>query len=149
MATGVVNTGEELLQKLAAQKVSISSMSVGLFNDSTDSISDANDIGDITTEPSGGSYAQQSFSLPGDVTLIENASTNVQWDVADQTFDISDSTQTVDSWFVVASFTSDVINSESGDNTHLIAVGGLSQSYDLSSVAFSELKVQDVGWDAD
>lgn len=149
MATGVKDYGEEWIQRAACQDITVSSIDVGLFNDSTDSLTDSSDVGGITTEPAGSAYSRQSASMPSDISFVNNASTNVEVDVADQVFDISDSSQTVDSWFVVVTFTSNVIGSDGGDTAHLAATGSLSQSYDLSSVSFTDLKVSDIGWEAD
>ncbi|AGF91187.1 hypothetical protein HAPG_00001, partial [Halorubrum phage GNf2] len=93
--------------------------------------SDGNNVGDISTEPSGGAYGRQSASLDsGDFT---NADSGGDWQttIADQTFDTSDSNQDVDAYFVTVSFNSDDANS---DQEHLFWTGQLDQTYDLNSV---------------
>lgn len=137
MSTGIMTDyGEEYVQKLVSNNLGAkTTWTVGLYNDSTDGLSDSSDVGAITTEPTGASYAKQSVSLPGDATLGTNASTNVYIELADQTFDVSDSSQSVDAYFIVVSFTSDVINSESSDNDHLLFNGSLNNTLNLSNWA--------------
>lgn len=126
MAAILTDLGEEWLIKNSADNTSLS---VGLYNDSTDAISDSNDLADLTTEPAGGSYSRQSdnFSasdLSGDWGFDNDSQL---------TFDTSDSSQTVDSYFIVANFQADD-TSDGSATDHMIATGSLSQSYDLSSV---------------
>jgi len=134
MASVFTDYGEEWVQRAATQDISVATVSVGLYNDSTDGLGDSNDIGDISTEPTGSAYSRQDATMPDDITYNQDGSTNLNIDVADQTFDISDSTATVDYWFVVVSFQASVVSSDGGATTHLIAAGPLSQSYDLSAV---------------
>jgi hypothetical protein len=56
MASILTDLGEEWMIKNDLDAVSVD---VGLYNDSTDAIGDSNDIGDISTEPSGGNYTRQ------------------------------------------------------------------------------------------
>lgn len=68
MTTQLHDTGEELIMDIVFRADTITkptSVNIGLFNDSTDSLSDGSDIGDITTEPSGGAYAAQSATFDG------------------------------------------------------------------------------------
>lgn len=143
MANVQTNFGEEWRQRAAAQDISISSMSAGLYNDSTDALGESSDVGDITTEPGGSAYGRHSIALPGDVSFTLDGSNNVQIDIADQTFDVSDSSQTVDTYFLVVSFQSTVVASDSGANDHLIVTGALSQSRDLSQI--DNLQVNNMG----
>jgi len=144
----LVQTGEEYKQKTSIQQiVDIASWDIGLYN-SSDAISDADDLAAITTEPAtADDYARETASVPGDVSLLLNGSGNIEFDVADQTFTVSANTETVDSWFIVIEFTSDVVNSESGDNPHLIMTGALSSSKDLTDI--DNLTVQDVSGELD
>ena len=125
-----------------------SSVTMGLYLDSTDSISDSDDLSAITTEPSGSAYARQSISLDSsDITIVDN--TNGDWTVefADQTFDLSDSSQNIDGYFIVANF----LASDTGDssaNDHLILTGALDQEYDGSQTG-SAFTVTDSGRSAD
>jgi len=137
MTTQVHDTGEEFAVKdlfridLLTKPASVS---IGLYNDATDALSDTSDIGDITTEPTGGSFSRQSASFDSaDFTVQDNANGNFEAVIADQTFDTSDSSQDVDAYFVVVNFQS----SDTGDtsaNDHLYFTGPLDQTYDLNSV---------------
>jgi len=144
----LVQTGEEYKQKTSIQQiVDIASWDIGLYN-SSDAISDADDMAAITTEPAtADDYARQTASVPADVTLTLNASSNVEFDVDDQTFSVSANTESVDSWMIIIGFTSDVVNGESGDNEHLIMTGALSESKDLTDI--DNLTVQDVSGELD
>jgi len=137
MSTGIMpNVGEEYVQRLLANDLSIiTSWTIGLYNDSTDSLSDASDVGDITTEPTGGAYNKTTVDLSGDVTIGLNANDNIYIETTDQTFDISDSSIDVDAYFVVVSYQSTVVNSESGANDHLLFNGSLNNTLNLSNWA--------------
>jgi len=121
----LTDLGEEYTLETALEGTSIS---VGLYNDSTDAITDTDDLAAINTEPSGSAYTQQATTL----TLTDDGDWQAEIS-ADAVFDTSDSTQSVDSYFLVANFQAD----DTGDGSatdHLICTGALSQSYDLSSV---------------
>jgi len=144
MAANLTNVGEEWMQKCATQDHDPTSWEIGLYNDATDAITDPEDIADITTEPdTADDYARQTVTVPGNVTLSLDGSNNIQAEVADQTFSVSANTEIVDAWFIVVSFTSDVVNAESGDNPHLVITGALSSSKDLTDI--DNLTVQDIG----
>jgi hypothetical protein len=103
-------------------------VTVTLYNQSSDGLGEGSDTGDITTEPSGSSYARQSSSVSttsfGDGTYgYENDST--------LTFDTSDSSQTVDH----AAFIASVAGAD-----HLVAIAPLNDTRDLSN--FSEIKIE-------
>ena len=137
MSTGIMpNVGEEYVQRLLANDLStITSWTVGLYDDSTDSLSDISDVGDIITEPTGGSYSKTTVSLPGDITIGVNASDNIYIEAVDQTFDVSDSSVEVDAYFIVVSYQSTVVNSESGANDHLLFNGSLNNTLNLNNWA--------------
>jgi len=104
---------------------------IGLYNDSTDSLSDTSDVGDITTEPAGSAYARQSDAATDFTASLSGG--DIQIAGTTQTFDVSDSSQTVDSVFVVVNYASDVVSSDGGTATdHLYYTNALDQSYDLS-----------------
>lgn len=123
------------------------SVDVLLYNDSTDSLSETSNVGDITTEPSGAAYARQSVSIDGSsVSLTEDAGNNYEVTLNQVTFDTSDSSQTVDNYGIVANFDgTDSTGGNNGDN--LIVTGSLSQSYDLSNV--DTLNVSNTGIEQD
>jgi len=134
MATQLHDTGEEaIMDSFFDESVSKpTSVSVSLYNDATDTLTDSSDVSDITTEPAGTSFARQTASFGADFT---NSTVNGdrQSVIADQTFDTSDSSQSVDAYFVVITFTSDVAG-DSGDKDHLLFTGSLDQTYDLNDI---------------
>lgn len=103
---------------------------IGLYNDSTDSLSDTSDVADITTEPAGSAYSRQSDAATDFTASLSGG--DIQIAGTTQTFDVSDSTQTVDSVFVVVNFTSDIVSSDGSATDHLYYTNALDQSYDLS-----------------
>jgi hypothetical protein len=138
MAAILTDLGEEYMIKNNLDSVTFD---VGLYNDSTDSITDNEDIGDITTEPSGGNYARQT----GEAVSASDISGD--WGVDNDnviTFDVTNTTGTVDSYFFVANFQA----SDTGDGSatdHLVLTGSLSQSYDLSNLDKLEISAGTAG----
>lgn len=139
MTTQLHDTGEEFVVDYIFTDGATrpANVSIGLFNDSTDTLSDSSDYdgssGDITTEPTGGAYAEQTASFgTSDFTNSDNGG---DWEtvIADQTFDTSNSSQSVDSYFVTIHFQADD-TSDTGTVTHLFWTGDLDQTYDLSGI---------------
>jgi hypothetical protein len=137
MTTQLHDTGEEFAIKDLFREDEITKpadVSIGLFNDATDALSDTSDVGDINTEPSGAAYATQTASFSSaDFTSQDNASGNWEVVIADQVFDTSDSSQDVDAYYVEVTFQAE----DTGDgsaNAHLYWTGDLDQTYDLNSV---------------
>lgn len=102
-------------------------VTVGLYNDSTDAAGETFDVGDLTTEPAGSAYARPS------TTVTTSADGGDYGPISDSqvSFDVSDSTQTVDAAFAVVNFQS----SRAGDGSatdHIVFVDALSATYDLS-----------------
>lgn len=145
MAQGLSDVGEEfIIRHVFTEDVTKpGSLDVGLYNDTTDDLSDSEDLSDITTEPSGASYTRQTVSFG--TTDMSASDVSGDWEVAiaDQEFDVSDSSQTVDSWFLVINFTS----SDKGDGSatdHVFARGGLGVTDDLSNFSGTRTYV-DIG----
>lgn len=92
---------------------------IGLFNDSTDALSDSATYSSITTEPTGSAYAVRSVTGP---TVSLNSGTS-SLDLGSLSFDVSDSSQTIDALYVR--------DQSSGD---LIFTNTLDSSYDLSQI---------------
>lgn len=140
MGAILTKIGEEFTLKNNLEGVSVD---VGLYNDTTDTIVDADDLPAITTEPSDGNYARQSELL----TLANNASGNWQaTSNAEISFDVTGTTSTVDSYFAVVNFQS----TEAGDggaNNHLFFTGALSQSRDLSQIDTLNIAVNTIGFE--
>jgi hypothetical protein len=142
MAAILTDLGEEWMIKNDLDSVTVD---VGLYNDSTDSIADADDIGDITTEPNDGNYSRQTG------VAVSASDISSDWGVDNDsniTFDVTDTTGTVDSYFFVYSFQAD----DTGDGSpqdHLVLTGSLSQSYDLSNLDTLEISAGTSGVSVD
>lgn len=149
MAYGLKDTGEEFLVDYVFEEsvTKPTSVDVGLYNDNTDSLTDSDDIGSINTEPGGASYARQSVSFGTGFSSVDNSNGNWETQMVDLTFDVSDSSQTVDGYFVVITFQSD----DKGDGSatdHLFWTAPLPSSLDLSGLS-SNYTITDGGLTAD
>lgn len=130
----LTDIGEELLMKFNMDGLS---HDVGLYNDSTDGISETDDVSAISTEPTGSAYARQTSAYS-----VSDISGDWGFDNDSQlTFDVSDSSSTVDGSFLVHNFAS----TDAGDGgtaaDHLIGTAALSQSRDLSQIDTLEISV--------
>lgn len=121
----LTDLGEEWTIK---NDISSLTVTVGLYNDADDAISDTDDLAALASEPTDGNYARQSVTLTAD----DDGDWHVQ-NSAQITFDVTSTTGTVDSWFIMYNFTA-VDTSDGGGTDHLIATGALSQSRDLSQI---------------
>lgn len=111
MANQLHNTGEEYI----VDKLDGETRDVGLYNDGSDALADADDISAITTEPSG-SYARQSATI----STSKNGNGNYEIELSDVTFDTSSADQSVDSGFVVVNFDSDEAGDGGTASDHLL-----------------------------
>lgn len=132
VSTGYSNLGEEWAQKLAFRSDLITrdaTIEIVLFDDSVDQLDDTSDVGDITTEPTTGQYTGQTFTLDSsDVTLsVVNGDLRAEAPVV---FDLTNTTDTVDSSAAIVEFQSDVVNNETAQNSHHI----FSASLDIGSI---------------
>lgn len=138
------DTGEEFIIDVHFDEsvTKPNSLDVGLYNDNTDGLTQSSDVGDITTEPSGGSYARQSASYG---TNFTNSDSSGDWQtkIDDLTFDVSDSSQTIDAYFIVVNFKSDD-KSDGSASDHIYWSGGLGSTEDLSNYD-GDFKLQDAG----
>lgn len=126
MTVQLHNTGEEfVLSQLDGEAVEVS-----LFDDSVDTLVDADDIGAITTEPTGSAFSRKTAT----VSLGQTSDGDATLEVNDLTFDVSDSSRTVDSVVVIVNFSS----SQAGGGNHLFFTSSLAdldgtpQTVDLS-----------------
>jgi len=122
VSVGYTNVGEEFAQKWVYRQDTITrdtSLETLLYDDTTDSISDSSDIGDITTEPTDGNYARQTATLDSSDVTFSTSGGDVRATMS-VTFDVTNTTGTVDAIGGVVDFQSDVINSEGSVNPHLI-----------------------------
>lgn len=148
MAHITTNYGEEYFTSNGFDS-GATAWTVGVYDDASvgttgNAIADADDLAAITTEPGGAAYARQTttFSLidfDGDATGLMDATAS---DNA-LSFDVSDSTGAVDSWFLVINFAA---TGDGGTATdHLVATGALSKEYDLSNVDQLDLNAGGAG----
>lgn len=128
MVNLLTDIGEEWYSE---ENVDGASVTVGLYLDNGgDALGDGSTLADISTEPTGGSYARQTST-----TATAQISGNFGIDNDTQlSFDTSDSTQTVDAAFIIVNFQSDTVAGDGAATDHLVAAGDLSQERDLSSV---------------
>jgi len=142
MATDIlVNVGEEYVIK---NNVDGATFTFGLYDDSTDSLSDSSEVGDITTEPENANYSTQSVTVSA-ANLAGN------WGVENDgafEFDFSDvqpgdsEVQDVDAAYVTVNFTSDELGQES-DTDNLIGNFALEQTRDIGSLDAIEVGAGD------
>jgi|GEM_PF-5435795 len=124
----ITDLGEEQLIKRGYDAITVT---VGVYLDSTDTITESDDLGAITTEPTNTNYATASVTfsaadLSGDWGVDNDAS--FSFDFSDQT-----SSQDVDTFYVEYSFTA----ADTGDGSataHLIATVGMTQARDIGSI---------------
>lgn len=126
MSRILTDLGEEWSLETALEGVSVDIL---LYNDSTDAIGDTDDLAAISTEPTDGNYVRQTATL----TLVDESGDWAAETSAQVSFDVTDTTGTVDSYGIVANFTADD-TSDGSATDHLVATGALSQSYDLSNL---------------
>jgi hypothetical protein len=129
MAAIITLRGSEWKLKYGSSLIG-ATITIGLYNDATDQITYQHDMANISTEPSDGNYAAQTFTA-------EEAEGTIRWiirNTADVTFDLTNTTQTanggttVDSWYMSISFDG---NGDGGTPTeHLLATGRLVENVD-------------------
>ncbi len=140
MPANLSDPGEEFIQKYVfSDEVSrpATTLTVGLYHDATDALTEAEDLADITTEPSDGNYARQSVDFGATDMLVTDDNGDWQVELSEAggpiIFDVTSTTGLVDAWFVVITFQS----VDKGDGTptdHLFFCGLLDQEYDLSNL---------------
>lgn len=133
MASILTDIGEEWM---ITTNLDSEAVDVGLYNDSTDDISDSDDLAAITTEPSDGNYVLQTGEN------VSAADISGDWGIDNDTtitFDVTNTTGTVDSYFFVANFASNDANDGGTATDHLVLTGSLSQSYELSNLDTLEI----------
>lgn len=134
----LVDIGEEYF---VTNNVDGATLTVGLYNDSSDNLSEGSNVGNITTEPQdGAAYATVSVTFSasniGGNWGVENDSV-ISYDFSDT----QDDSVEVDTAFVTASFDSAEAGSQ-GD--HLIANPALSQSRKVGSIDTLEIGAGDL-----
>jgi hypothetical protein len=130
----LTNDGEEYIVR---NGLSGAAISVGLFDDTTDTISDGdNDPSSVTTEPSNGNYTKQSHTIVGGDIARYGGDWGIQFDV---TFDVTNTTGTVDAVFLIINFQPD---GEGAASDRLVGTADLSQSRDLSQIDQLDVTVE-------
>lgn len=134
MSHGLSDVGEEaIIRHVFTEDITKpSAISFGLYYDATDNLQDSEDLADITTEPSGASYARIGRTFGTGEFTSSDVDGDWQAVADDISFDLSDSSQTVDSWFAVINFQS----SDKGDGSatdHVMMRGGLGEEVDASN----------------
>jgi len=127
MVNVITDVGEEFFYETNTDGETVD---VGLYDDSTDSIGEGDNLGNITTEPSGSSYSRQTDTV---TTGLFSGEFGIDTDT-ELSFDVSDSNANVDALFIVANFQSDDVAGDPSSTDNLIAAGDLSQTRDLSSI---------------
>lgn len=144
MSNILVDTGEAwLIQKAFTNEIAseAANLVIGLYNDATDTITDADDFAAITTEPTTGSYGEQTVALDS-TAAMSSLQEGGDWriDIADQTFDVTNTTENVDSYYVTVQVE---LKGEAGASEHLLWTGSLGGTYDLSN--YTSFTVQNAG----
>jgi len=148
------DTGEEYESGIQIGTLSkVTSVDVGLFHDGQvsgdtaagDDLADNDDVGAITTEPSGSAYGRQTVTLDSTEFSVVQESGDFQFESDNQigTFDLSNDTSgTVDAYFVVITVQ---LSGDSSATDHLWFTGGLSVPFDLSNTSSLDLDAGGVG----
>jgi hypothetical protein len=129
MTTDILtDLGEEYVIKNDLQ----GSITVGMYNDNTDSLSDTSTLSDITTEPDAGTTNYSRVTV--DFSAFDNSG---DWAVQNDSlvsFDFSDvsTSETLDSVFFVVNFQAED-TSDGSPQDHLIA-NGFDESVDISTL---------------
>lgn len=137
----LVDYGEQFERKLITGEASRpSQLTIGLFDQSTDGLSDTNDVGDITTElDSTLSYSRQTVSFDSTALQTEDLSGNWAWNNANSViFSIADNTAQIDSYFVAVTYQA---QNDASATQHLYFFGDLSQTYS-DTTDIDELKIE-------
>jgi len=136
MANLLTNIGEEWLVE---NDPNGATLTVGLYNDSTDGLGDTSTLGNISTEPVGAAYSRQTSAV-----TTRQIGSDYGFDNDSQiSFDTSDSSQDVDHALYIVTFQS-AIAGDGSPQDHLIGVTALSQSRDLSQLDTLDIAAQDL-----
>ena len=137
----LVNVGEEYVIK---NNVDGATFTFGLYDDSTDDLTDTSVVGDITTEPENENYSTQSVTVSAENLAgnwgVENDAT-FEFDFSDVT-DGDPEVQDVDAAYVTVNFTSDELEQEEA-NDNLIGNFALEQTRDIGQLDTIEVGAGD------
>jgi hypothetical protein len=126
MADLVTNVGKEYVFDVDQDTDSITLL---LYSDATDALTESDDLSAITTEPdTAQTYARQTSAIQ-----TKSINTNFGFDnETDFVFDVSGNSENVDAAGLVANFASSVAGDGGTATDHLIAAAFLTQTRDLS-----------------
>ena len=122
VSSGYHETGAEWAHKFAFRQDTITrddTIEVLLYDDSVDELDDTSDVGDITTEPTDGDYARQTFTLDDEDVDLSFVDGQLRAE-ATVVFNVTDTTGEVDATQTIVDFQSDVVNDESEANPHFL-----------------------------
>ena len=122
VSSGYHETGAEWAHKFAFRQDTITrddTIEVLLYDDSVDELDDTSDVGDITTEPTDGDYARQTFTLDDPDVDLSFVDGQLRAE-ATVVFDVSGTTGEVDATQTIVDFQSDIVNSETEANPHFL-----------------------------
>jgi hypothetical protein len=124
----ITDLGEEQLIKNGYDALTVT---VGVYNDSTDNVTESDDLAAITSEPSNTNYSTASVTFTA-------SDLSGDWGVDNDsqfTFDFSDQTssQNIDTFYIQYNF--QAVDTGDGSATdHLIATAGMTQTRDIGSI---------------
>ena len=144
----LVQHGEEyFLRTKSGDLAPVSSWDIGVFDNSTDLLGDTSDLDSINTEPENDNYNRQTINADNNTFALVDG--NVEFEVEDVTFNFQDNStdDTIDSWFIVIEYESNVVTSDEEPTDHLIVFGDLSEERNLGDL--DNLTVENIGTDID
>lgn len=138
----LVDFGEEYLMKNGADGATVT---VALYDDSVDALSDTSDVSDITTEPGNANYSRQSDT----VTVSQNGSGNWEFNNDNKmSFDFTDvgsgdtAETSVDTAAIIINFTA---SGDTSGTDHLISNPALGKTHQTGDVDFIEFNAGNLG----
>jgi hypothetical protein len=144
---GTHNTGEEWKQKSIFRQDTVGAraadITVHLYNDSMNPLSESSDWAAVNGEPTDGNYAAQTLSLDStDLSMtVSSGDLVVSGTVS---YDVLDTGETVDGWVATVDFKSDVVNAESSVNKHILASATFNGGQeDMSNYSSFDVTIQD------
>jgi hypothetical protein len=143
VSAGYTDLGEEWAQKLAFRTDTITrdpTITVVLFDDSADQLTDGSDAADITTQPTTGAYSPTTVTLDSPDIELSRTGGSVRAEAL-VGFDLANTVDTVDATAALVEFTSDVVEQETSPTTHLIYSAPL-EAGTTDTSRFTSLEVQ-------
>lgn len=136
MAYGLTNVGEEaILRHFYREDITKpASLNARLYNDTTDDLQDSevDPSTVVTTQPTGAAYAAQTITFgTTDFDTLSKVGGDYRVLMADIGWDLSDSSETVDSWYLTINFNS---TEAGGTGDWIFLRGSLGETVDASTV---------------